>query len=49
MDKTEHSKLKESGIPFVVRIKKPTEAIVNHDLIKGDITTAPNEVDSFVI
>lgn len=49
VDKTEHAKLKESGIPFVIRIKKPTEAIVNHDLIKGDITTAPNEVDSFVI
>lgn len=41
--------LKESGIPFVIRIKKPTEPIVNHDLIKGDITTDPNEVDSFVI
>lgn len=49
VDKTEHAKLKESGIPFVVRIKKPTEAIVNHDLIKGDIITAPDEVDSFVI
>lgn len=49
VDKTEHAKLKESGTPFVVRIKKPTEAIVNHDLIKGDITTAANEVDSFVI
>ena len=49
VDKTEHAKLKESGIPFVIRIKKPTEAIVNHDLIKGDITTVPNEVDSFVI
>ncbi len=49
VDKTEHAKLKESGVPFVVRIKKPTEAIVNHDLIKGDITTAANEVDSFVI
>lgn len=49
VDKTEHAKLKESGIPFVIRIKKPTEAIVNHDLIHGDITTAPNEVDSFVI
>ena len=49
VDKTEHAKLKESGIPFVIRIKKPTEAIVNHDLIKGDITTTPNEVDSFVI
>jgi len=49
VDKTEHAKLKESGIPFVIRIKKPTEAIFYHDLIKGDITTTPNEVDSFVI
>lgn len=48
-DKDELAKLKEGGIPFVVRIKKPTEPIINHDLIKGDITTAPNEVDSFVI
>ena len=47
--KAEHSKLKESGIPFALRIKKPTEDIVNHDLIKGDIKTAANEVDSFVI
>ena len=49
VDKSEHAKLKESGTPFVVRIKKPGENIVNHDLIKGDIVTAPNEVDSFVI
>ena len=49
VDKSQHSKLKEQGIPFVVRIKKPTEDIINHDLIKGDISTAPNEVDSFVI
>ncbi|RLA68666.1 MAG: glutamate--tRNA ligase, partial [Epsilonproteobacteria bacterium] len=49
VDKEEHAKLKERGIPFVIRIKKPTEAIVNNDLIKGDITTAANEVDSFVI
>ena len=48
-NKEEHANLKESGIPFVIRIKKPTESIVNHDLIKGDITTVPNEVDSFVI
>lgn len=47
--KAEHTKLKESGVPFALRIKKPTEDIVNHDLIKGDITTAANEVDSFVI
>ena len=49
VDKTEHAKLKESGTPFVIRIKKPSEAIVHHDLIKGEITTAPDEVDSFVI
>jgi glutamyl-tRNA synthetase len=49
VNKEEHAHLKESGIPFVIRIKKPTEAIVTHDLIKGDITTAPNDVDSFVI
>jgi len=49
VDKAEHARLKESGIPFVVRLKKPEQDIVNHDLIKGDIVTAPNEVDSFVI
>ena len=49
VDKTEHAKLKESGIPFVIRIKKPTEAIIYHDLIKGNSTTTANEVDSFVI
>ncbi|HHO64945.1 MAG TPA: glutamate--tRNA ligase [Epsilonproteobacteria bacterium] len=49
VDKSEHARLKESGTPFVIRIKKPEHDIVNHDLIKGDIVTAPNEVDSFVI
>ncbi len=49
VDKTELAKLKEIGIPFVVRIKKPTETIVNHDLIKGDIIATPDRVDSFVI
>ncbi|GIU00372.1 glutamate--tRNA ligase 1 [Sulfurovum sp. TSL6] len=45
----ELKKLKEDKTPFVVRIKKPDAPIINHDLIKGDIETAPNEVDSFVI
>jgi len=49
VNKEELANLKESGIPFVIRIKKPTDPITNHDLIKGDITTAANEVDSFVI
>jgi len=45
----ELSRLKEEKTPFVVRIKTPDTPITNHDLIKGDIETAPNEVDSFVI
>ncbi|MCD6653489.1 MAG: glutamate--tRNA ligase [Sulfurovum sp.] len=49
VDKKELAMLKENGIPFVVRIKKPAAQIINHDLIKGDIVTSPNEVDSFVI
>lgn len=49
MDEAQYTKLKESKTPFVVRIKKPTEDITTHDMIKGDIKTAPNEVDSFVI
>jgi glutamyl-tRNA synthetase len=46
---SDYEALKESKKPFVVRLKKPKENITNHDVIKGDITTAPNEVDSFVI
>ncbi|RUM69381.1 MAG: glutamate--tRNA ligase [Sulfurovum sp.] len=49
IDKSQHNALKASGEPFVLRIKKPNSDIVNHDLIKGDIKTAPNEVDAFVI
>ena len=45
----ELKKLKEDKTPFVVRIKAPDAPIVTHDLIKGDIETPPNEVDSFVI
>ena len=49
VDKAKHAKLKESGTPFVIRIKKPEQDIINHDLIQGDIVTTPNEVDSFVM
>lgn len=45
----ELQKLKEEKAPFVIRVKTPDAPIVTHDLIKGDIETAPNEVDSFVI
>ncbi len=48
-NKEELANLKESRIPFVIRLKKPAQDIVHHDLIKGDIVTTPDEVDSFVI
>ena len=46
---TDYEALKESKKPFVVRLRKPEENIVNHDIIRGSITTAPNEVDDFII
>jgi len=49
VDKTEHSKLKESGTPFVIRLKKPKNDIVNHDLIQGNIVTNADDIDSFII
>ena len=49
VSKAEHTKLKKAGTPFVIRIKKPKFDIVTHDLIQGDITSSPNEIDSFVI
>lgn len=45
----ELARLKEENIPFVIRLRKPDAPIIHHDLIKGDIETAPGEVDSFVI
>jgi len=48
-DRAAYASLKESGEPFVIRIRKPDRAIVNHDLLKGDIVTTPDEVDSFII
>ena len=49
LDNTAYRKLKESGDPFVIRIKKPEDKIINHDMLKGDTVTTPNEVDAFVI
>ena len=49
VDKSEHAKLKESGTPFVIRLKKPTAPIVFHNLILGDVISTPDEVDAFVI
>lgn len=35
--------------PFVVRVKKPKKSIKFTDLVKGDCSYEPNEVDSFII
>ncbi len=35
--------------PFTVRAVKPQEDIKFHDLLKGDLTYSPDEVDSFII
>lgn len=43
------STLKEKGVPFVIRIKKPQYEMMIHDLIQGEIHTSPDEIDSFVI
>ena len=48
-DKAQHLKLKESGTPFVLRLKKPTDDICYHDLIQGDIRVTPEEIDAFII
>jgi glutamyl-tRNA synthetase len=49
LTKEDYAQLKERGDKFVVRLRKPDGDIVNDDAIKGKISTAPNEVDSFVI
>ena len=41
--------LKEKKTPFVIRIHQPDRAIINHDLIKGNTKTSPNDIDAFVI
>jgi len=49
VDKSEHAKLKESGTPFVIRIKKPATDSVYQDYIQGNINTTANDIDSFII
>jgi glutamyl-tRNA synthetase len=49
LTKQSYHTLKESNTPFVVRVKKPNKESINHDLIKGESTTSPDEIDSFVI
>jgi len=48
-DKAEHAKLRESGTAFVLRMKKPINSLVIQDLIQGEKTVTPEEIDSFII
>ena len=45
----DYSTLKKSGEKFVIRIKKPKEKISYQDIIKGEVSTTPNKIDSFII
>jgi glutamyl-tRNA synthetase len=49
LDKSTYTQLKESGEPFVIRIKKPQHSISYNDLLGGEHTTTPEEMESFVI
>jgi len=49
LTKDDYRAIKESGDKFVVRLRKPIDDIFYSDIVQGDITTTPNEVDSFVI
>jgi len=35
--------------PFIIRLKKPSHSITVTDLIKGESTFAPDDIDSFII
>jgi len=45
----DYETVKESGKPFVIRIKKPQQEINYHDIIKGEINTTPQEIDAFIL
>jgi len=48
-DKERLAKLKAEGKPFVIRIKTPQQEITATDLIRGDIITAAEDIESFII
>jgi len=49
LEKTAYAELKQSGEPFVIRIRKPESKIAFHDLIMGDIAKTPEETGDFTI
>jgi glutamyl-tRNA synthetase len=49
LTKEEVKKMLEKGVPYTIRIKKPTGPIEFTDLVKGELRFDPFEVDSFII
>jgi glutamyl-tRNA synthetase len=49
LESGELARLREEKIPFVVRLKNPTDSITFTDTIKGEIATDLDEVGSFAI
>lgn len=45
----DYTALKASDEKFVIRLKKPNQNIIFQDLMQGEITSSPDEVDAFVI
>lgn len=39
----------DNPLPFTIRLKKPSHSITVSDLIQGEATFAPDEIDSFVL
>ncbi len=49
METADYLKLKESGEPFVVRIKRPNETIGFTDLFRGETQTPAQQIEAFTI
>ncbi|MFA5214395.1 glutamate--tRNA ligase [Sulfuricurvum sp.] len=39
----------DNQAPFTIRLKKPDHSITVHDIIKGESTFAPDDIDSFIL
>ena len=49
METADYLRLKESGEPFVVRIKRPNETIGFTDLLRGETKTPAQQIEAFTI
>ena len=44
-----HEMVIDNENPFTIRLRRPEKAVVVNDLIKGEISFAPEDIDSFII